>query len=433
MKPWSDTMRTLFLVSSILFSSLPVCQVGCSGTDGGDLDAADGRDDHGGDPGRDADGADAGDDPAGNDAPDMGETDGTPIGILADPDYREGFGKNADGGASGPTYVVTSSAERGPGTLYEAFQPGDFTSDMTIVFEVDTVTLYDRVFIGSNVTIDGMANGMNGVTLDIPATERRGLIVEDPASNIVIRGLNFRSTGTPDSEVTEFDLLALDGTNGSGSPISNVFIDRCTFVQGSDGALDITGNVSNITVQRCLFYNNAKTMLIKYDSRSNFSIHHNVFTHNGERNPQVKGDMNLIDFVNNILYLNDVPAYPDHEPTDPYGVRIWSGSSESDSPGNVVGNFTAGAYIGSGTEFVLEVEDGASLDGVYIDTGGSTCSPVSNCADSPRTTPNDIPADFAMTTLPVARLETELLPVVGAPNRTELDQQRIDDVASALP
>src|SRR5262249_22593376 len=162
----------------------------------------------------------------------------------SDPDYKEGFGKDTTGGAGYPTYIVTSSAATGPGSFYQAFQPGDFVSNKTIVFAVSTFTIPSGLHIGSNVTTAGMANGMNGVTMDATANAKRTLVIEDPASNIIVRGINFRSTGTPNSGVAEFDLLTIDGTNGQS--ISNIFIDRCTFMQASDGAIDLTGNILNV-------------------------------------------------------------------------------------------------------------------------------------------------------------------------------------------
>jgi pectate lyase len=353
-------------------------------------------------------------------------------GSVSDPNYREGFGQDATGGAGYPVYIVTSSAATGAGTFYQAFQPGDYVSNKTIVFAVPTVTLPSSMHIGSNVTIDGMANGMNGVTMNATADAKRNLVIEDPASNIIIRGINFRSTGTPNSGVTEFDLLTVDGTNGSS--ISNLFIDRCTFMQASDGALDITGNVSSVTVQRSLFYNNAITSLIKYGTRQNLSIHHNVFTHNGERNPQVKGDMRLLDFVNNVIDINagDVTNYPDGTPTDPYGLRIWNANSTSDSPGNVTINVTANAHMGNRGLIDLITDSGASAAGVFIGSD-NFCSPPSNCPASPRTTPNAVPTASAVTTLTVDQFASQMLPYVGAPNRTALDQQRLDEVAAALP
>ena len=299
---------------------------------------------------------------------------------LCDSSYKEGFGKDATGGAGKPTYIVTSPADTGVGSfawaVYSPWTGQNLIQNVNIVFAVDTFTIPGAMYIGSNVTIDGMANGMNGAILDATATAKRNLIIEDPHSNIIIRGINFRSTGTPNSGATEFDLLSLDGTNGQS--ISNVFIDRCTFMQASDGALDITGNVSNVTVQRSLFYGNAITSLIKYGTRKNISIHHNIYVHNGERNPQVKGDMRLLDYVNNVIYNNngDVTNYPDGTPTSPYGIRIWNANNASDSPGNVTINVTNCAHIGTGGRIDLITDAGASAANVYI--GSSYCSPISN-------------------------------------------------------
>lgn len=346
---------------------------------------------------------------------------------LTDPDYREGFGKDATGGAGQAVCTVTSSAASGPGTFDSCLQPA---SNKTIVFAVPTVTLGSTHYIGSNVTIDGCANGMSGVTLDATANAKRGLVVESdsaPVSNVVIRCMNFRSTGTPSSNTTEFDLLGLDSANA----ISNVLIDRCTFMQASDGALDITGNVSNVTVQRSLFYGNAITMLIKYGTRQNISIHHNVFTRNGERNPQVKGDMRLLDFVNNVVHQNDVPNYPDGGGVSPYGTRIWSCGSGCDSPGNVVANLINNAYVGAGTQVELRTDPGPGTN-ANVHIGGNYCNPT-QCPASPRPTPNAIPVANAVITLETNQIATQVLPYVGAPNRTALDQQRIDAVAAVLP
>jgi hypothetical protein len=326
---------------------------------------------------------------------------------------------------------VTSSAATGPGSFSQAFQPGDRLSNRTVLFAVSSVTLPSSMRIGSNVTIDGLGNGMNGVTMVATADAKRGLVIEDPASNIIIRGINFRSTGTPQSGVAEFDLVTMDG--GNGQSISHVLIDRCTFMQASDGALDITGDVSHVTVQRSLFYDNAITMLIKYGTRQNISLHHNVFVHNGERNPQVKGDVRLLEFVNNVVYINpgDVTHYPDGSPTSPYGLLIWNAARSSDSPGNATVNVVGGAHLGAAGGIALRTDQGASAAGIYL--AGNYCLPASNCPASPRASPNVVPPAYAVTTLPVDRLKQDMLPHVGAPNRTALDQQRLADVAALLP
>jgi hypothetical protein len=44
-----------------------------------------------------------------------------------------------------------------------------------------------------------------------------------------------------------------------------------------------------------------------------------------------------------------------------------------------------------------------------------------------------IPLAYQVTTLPINQLATQMLPYIGAPNRTALDQQRINEVAAQLP
>src|SRR5262249_11597905 len=89
--------------------------------------------------------------------------------------------------------------------------------------------------------------------------------------------------------------------------------------------------------------------------RQRVSIHHNVFTRNGERNPQVKGDMRTIEFVNNVVHENDLTTDGVGNTFSPYGTRIWSCGSGCDSPGNVIGNFVNNAYLGSNAHIALEL------------------------------------------------------------------------------
>lgn len=346
--------------------------------------------------------------------------------ILSDPNYKEGFGKDTTGGAGQQTCNVTSGAATGAGTFDSCFSGN--LSNKTITFSVPTFTLPGAKYINSNVTIDGCAGGANGVFMDTNGPNKPHLVIEGRASNVIVRCINFLGLGTPNSHAAEFDNLTVDGTGGL---VSNIFIDRVTSMQGSDGALDITGNVQNVTVQRSLFYGTAKTMLIKYGGLSNISLHHNVFTRNGERNPQIKGDVKSIDLVNNVVHQNDVPNYPDGTGVSPYGTLFRCGGPASDSPGNQAANVVSSAYVGAAAGLGF-MDDGCSdYSGLYL--AGNYCSPASNCAASPKTTPNAIPATYAVTTLPVDQLKTEMLPYVGSPNRSALDQQRLDAVAAALP
>jgi hypothetical protein len=90
------------------------------------------------------------------------------------------------------------------------------------------------------------------------------------------------------------------------------------------------------------------------------------------------------------------------------------------------------AYLGSGTQMDLQTGPGGGTNAdLYI--ADNLCVPASNCAATIRATANPIPSEFAVTPLLPTDLAKELLPHVGAPNRTSEDQQRVDEVAAAFP
>lgn len=370
---------------------------------------------------------------------------------LSDPNYREGFGKDATGGQGYPTCVVTSSAPSGPGTFVNCFDqrgPGNTATNKTIVFAVSTFTSDRNVYVYQNVTIDGCANGQNGVTFDQGLTQpqkKRTIATMNNSQNIVIQCINFQGAGYPKINATdpthaqpEYNFIWIAHPN-----ITKVLIDRCTFVRPTNKSIDITGSdvkatISNVTVQRSLFYEGSVTSLVKYWHKRNISFHHNVFTRGGERHPQVKGDVAPFDYVNNVVYVNagDVTNYPDGTPVSPYGLRVWNstraGSPADGSWGNVSINVVANAFLGGRGTIEVMTDLGASAAGVYIGPD-NYCEPSSNCVASPRPTPNTIPSAYQVTVLPIDQLKAQMLPYVGAPNRTALDQQRVDEVAAVLP
>ncbi len=421
-------------------------------------------------------------------------------GALSDPNYAEGFGKNATGGAGCAICTVTSSAAKGPGTFDACFTMNiggnAGIQNATIQFAVSFFTTSQRHTLGSNVTIDGCANGQNGVIYNQGGTPetagtKNGLVTGDTADNIIIRCINFRSTGAPNSEVVgdpNYDPNAASKDNfiwllpDNGGTVSNVLIDRCTFFQATNKAFDITGSGSsgttrNVTFQRNLVIDGALNTLIKYADGSelikhSISLHHNVFAHGGERQiAQVRDTIGQangpVDIVNNVAYLATgyfQSNYPDGTTVDPYTLRFWntdaaaegSGTgaagpvdpSNGDSTsGNVIANVVANAFLGDRALLEVRTDTGASEAGIYIGAdnlwSAAGASPDSNHyqgssdVSAPGTiglpwhTPNVIPAQYQVTTLPVGQL-AQLLPNVGAPNRTSLDQQRLDEVAAVL-
>jgi hypothetical protein len=142
--------------------------------------------------------------------PNPGSSPGATPGPPSLPSSVEGYGASATGGAGGSVCTVTTSAESGPGSLESCLDRG---GNLTVQFGVSSTTLASTTYLSNNLTIDGCANGQNGVTILQPADRHRALVIEGPATNFVLRCLRFQGTGkVAPNLLTEFDLLGMDGT-----------------------------------------------------------------------------------------------------------------------------------------------------------------------------------------------------------------------------
>jgi hypothetical protein len=339
----------------------------------------------------------------------------------------EGYGRDATGGAGRPVCTVTSAAASGAGTWDSCVKRG---GNQTIQFAIPSVTVGTTSYLRSNTTVDGCANGQNGVTLSQPANAARAVVIEGPVSNVVVRCIRFQGSGPKHSGYSvEEDLLRLDGADGL---VSRVVVDRCTFTGSTDGALDVTGDVSDVTLSWNLLYGTPLTQLVKYDTRQRISLHHNVYTANGERNPQIKGDARDIDFVSNAVYNQTIRSDDLGNTFSPYGTLLWNARSGSDSPGNVRANVRSSYFGGSNSRLQIDTESGASAAGVYV-APDNVCSSGGGCPASPAGAPNAVPAAYAVTATPVGCIATMMLPTVGSPSRTTADQSAVNAVYAALP
>jgi hypothetical protein len=337
----------------------------------------------------------------------------------------EGYGRDATGGGGGAVCTVTSGAASGAGTWDSCVGRG---GNQTIQFAVSSATVRATSYLRSNTTIDGCANGQNGVTLEQPADERRAVVIEGPASDVVVRCIRFQGSGPKHSGYSvEEDLLRLDGADGL---VSRVVVDRCTFTGSTDGALDVTGDVSDVTLSWNLLHGTPLTQLVKYGTRQRISLHHNVYTANGERNPQIKGDARDVDFVSNVVYNQTITSDPLGNGYSPYGTLLWNAGSGSDSPGNVRANIRSSFFGGSNSRLEIDTESGASAAGIYI-APDNACA--GGCPASPAGAPNVVPAAYAVTATPVGCIASTMLPAVGSPGRTTADQAAVDAVYAALP
>jgi pectate lyase len=213
------------------------------------------------------------------------------------------FGGDTVGGDDGEAVVVTSLSDSGPGTLREAVGHGD----RRITFRVAGAIVLESPLVirGPRVTIDGSSTPGPGITIT-----SQPVVVQD-ASDVLVRHLRFR--GSDD------DNLRISGA------CENVIVEHCSSTEAGDGAIDVTLDYKTgrrprkVTIAWCLVAGTDKAMLIQ--SADRVSLHHNLFTDNAQRNPQLH-DVREFDFRNNVVCAWGV-----------YGVRVRAGSS-----GNVVNN-----------------------------------------------------------------------------------------------
>jgi len=228
------------------------------------------------------------------------------------PDHPlEGFGTDTVGGQGGEPYVVTSLADSGPGTLRDAVSQ----SDRYVTFAVGGTIEFDATvrITGSHITIDATEAPDPGITITAAHSGVTAALLDlKGASHIVVR--NIRICDAPDTNTGD-NLRIWDEAH-------HIVIDHCSFRRAGDGNIDICRDVHDVTIQWCILADTVKNSLIA-ERCYNISLHHNLYVHGDERNPQVD-DTTFVDFVNNVVF-----GWAGN-----YGTRIRNGSSA-----NIVKNY----------------------------------------------------------------------------------------------
>jgi pectate lyase len=305
----------------------------------------------------------------------------------------EGFGADTQGGEHGTPYAVTSLADAGPGTLRDAISQ----SDRRITFEVGgTIEVQTTLRVtGQNITIDGGGAPSPGITITAAHSGVYSSLLDiRGAHDVIIRDI--RVQDAPDPSLGD-NLRIWDGAY-------NIVVDHCSFRRGGDGCLDISDGANNITVQWCIIAETVKNSLIRTDV-SNLSIHHNLYVHGEERNPQLD-DATGVDFVNNIIY-----GWGGN-----YGTRIRNGASA-----NLVGNYYIPGPGSDASDAVVLVGDAGP---VYM--SGNNLPP--QCPAS-STAGARLPAPPVAEMTPAEAL-IEVLESAGARPRDDQDLEYIGDVAA---
>ncbi|MEA3401828.1 MAG: PKD domain-containing protein [Armatimonadota bacterium] len=218
----------------------------------------------------------------------------------------EGFGAEATGGRGGQVVEVTrldDPVPGEPGTLRYALE--EVSGPRIIVFRVGGVIELNEPLLNSSrknwgpyesdITIAGQTAPGDGIVI------KGGLAVR---SNCIIRYLRIRQ-----GEVGMGDCLEMKGYNN--------IVDHCSFSWAGDELVGYHRTLPkdsidpvparHVTVQWCVLSESMKALLAWYAHQS--SIHHNLFAHNGMRNPvfqdrfnQGGGDVSVGDIRSNVVY-----------------------------------------------------------------------------------------------------------------------------------
>ena len=222
----------------------------------------------------------------------------------------EGFGRRATAWRGGRVIKVTTLEDRGPGSL-RACAEGD--RPRVCIFEVaGTIEVDSTIVVGSNVYLAGQTAPGGGVQLRLRELPHRPLMVLE-ASDVVIRHLRLRPgpSRVPSSNVDGISIL----------DSHDVILDHLSVQYASDELLSIgtlRGSAYDITVQDSLLAwgldranhpkgKHSKGALIcsmEFEGDcGRITLLRNVFAHNRDRNPDVKGTgIGPIEIVNNLFY-----------------------------------------------------------------------------------------------------------------------------------
>jgi len=215
----------------------------------------------------------------------------------------EGGGMYSFGGRGGKVYVVTSLADRGPGTFREACEAA---GPRIVIFNVaGVIRLEDRIRIRAPyITIAGSTAPGDGVVVT-------GNTVELETHDVVIRHMRFRR-GAMDAADRNDSI--------GGNPIGNIMIDHVSASWGLDENMSMYRHMHehdadprtpslklptvNITIQHSIFSEALNTFHHAFGSTIggyNSTFHHNLWACNTGRNPSV-GMIHDFTFVNNVLF-----------------------------------------------------------------------------------------------------------------------------------
>lgn len=337
----------------------------------------------------------------------------------------EGFGAVTRGAQDCPggysTYHVTSLSDSGAGSLRDALTTGC----REIVFDIGgTITLSNNLHIAhSYITINGQSAPAPGITIVQPGSLGSYITTSGstPTHDIIIHHLRVDGQANG-AHLNAGDILSMDG---SDAPVYNIILDHITANESTDGIFDLYGRVYNLTVSWSVIQNTRTAVNFMQDrteARDNISFHHNLFSHNNERQVKVRFDSKL-DFVNNVIYgwgwyeCAGRGLHIQYDDTNDPVVNVVSnyfhyveGTVCADHDGAVIYNDPSGSGV---NDSKIYMQDNI-LPANERDTEGTT------------TTPMTIPAEAQVSVFEADTLGDNVVNCVGTHYRTSEEQAQFD-------
>lgn len=222
----------------------------------------------------------------------------------------EGFGRNATGWRGGAVIKVTNLNDRGAGSLRAC---AEGSRPRVCIFEVaGTIEVDSTIALGSNVYLAGQTAPGDGVQLRLRHARARPMMVR-AANDVVIRHLRLRP-GPSREDSGSVDAIGIFDSH-------DVVLDHLSLQFATDELLAIgtlRDSTFNVTVQNSLlawgldFANHPKgkhskgALICSMDGSGEcgrISLVRNLFAHNRDRNPDVKGtSIGPVEIVNNVFY-----------------------------------------------------------------------------------------------------------------------------------
>ncbi len=340
----------------------------------------------------------------------------------------QGPAANTPGGRGGRILRVTSLAASGPGTLKEAL---DAKGPRIIVFEVGGIIDLGRTTLTLSepfVTIAGHTAPSPGITLI-----RGGMDIR--AHDVVVRHIRVRVGADGQARGSGWEADAI-----STVAARNVIVDHCTLTWAVDENLSASGprftgstpaewragTSHNITFSYNLLSEgladsshpkgeHSKGSLL-HDNATGILVWRNIYAHNVERNPLLKGGVQAA-VVNNFIYDPGTRAVQ-------YNLMAleWAGQPYQTGELSAVGNvLRAGPSTQPGLPFMMLGGDGDLLyharDNIAVDKHGAPL-PMTGRYGETRARLVDSPAPVAwpagLPVMPTRDVETHLLANAGA-------------------